>query len=167
MKIGTDALNVVVSPETGNWNLQRSDLRYEFIATIEVLDVDSGKQIVCATSNLSRYGCHVRTITPFLPGTSVKLTIKHQGITVESAGKVVYAISGEGMGVHFAKVGSGERLILKEWLVQVGAEELEERLRKSSNTKIALSKKEIVFLIGCLLGLAVLVAGAFSWLGIL
>ncbi len=109
MASSTGAPKVDVSQDTGNWHPRRSDLRYTFIATIEVIDANSGRQIVSATSNLSRYGCHVTTITPFLPGTSVKLTIKHQGITVECAGKVVYAISGEGMGVHFEKVGIADR----------------------------------------------------------
>lgn len=167
MTNATGAPKIDVSPETGNWYPQRSDLRYSFIATIEVTDPDSGKKIVCATSNLSRYGCHVRTITPFLPGTSVKLTIKHQGITVKCVGKVVYAISGEGMGVHFEKVEIADRVILKEWLVQVGTEELEERLRKRSTVPVSLSKEEIIVLVACLVGLTAVIAGVFAWLGVL
>lgn len=84
----TDVRKIDVSGETGNWYPRRSDLRYTFIATIEVRDAESGKQIVSATSNLTSYGCQVRTSTPFLPGTPVKLTIKHQGITFRSLGKV-------------------------------------------------------------------------------
>jgi hypothetical protein len=167
MASATSAPKVDVSPEPGKWYPQRSDLCYTFIATIEVVDANSGKQIVSATSSLSRYGCHVRTTTPFLPGTSVKMTIKHQSIAFQCGGEVVYAISGEGMGVHFEKVGIAERVILKEWLLQVGNQELEHRLRKRVKTPIPLSKQEIVLLIGCVVVLAAIMVGAFAWFGTL
>lgn len=160
----TGATKVDVSQEPGKWYPQRSDLRYAFISTIEVTDAESGKQITSATSSLSRYGCHVKTTTPLLPGASVKLTIQYQGTTFQCGGKVVYAIGGEGMGVHFEKVGIAERVILKEWLVQAGTEELAYRLRKSSK-KIPLSKNETIVLIACVVGLAAIIAGV--WLGVL
>ena len=130
-------------------------------------DAESGKQIASATSNLTRYGCHVRTSPPFLPGTPVKLIIKHQGITFQSSGKVVYAIGGEGMGIHFGNVEIVERVILKEWLVQVGTEELEHRLRERTQTEIALSNKEKLFLVTCVVGLAAIIAGALAYFGVL
>jgi hypothetical protein len=55
---------------------------------IEVVDRESGKQIISTTSNLGDYGCHVRTDTPFHPGTKVKMTMLHQGITFRSEGRV-------------------------------------------------------------------------------
>ncbi len=44
--------------ETGNWYPQRSGIRYSLVATIEVVEPISGKQIVSTTSDLSRSGCH-------------------------------------------------------------------------------------------------------------
>jgi imidazolonepropionase-like amidohydrolase len=84
--MSSPSAEISVNPGTGY--PRRSDLRYSFVAKIEVTD-SSGKQIVAVTSNLSRYGCHVPTTTPFLSGTSVKLRIKRDRTTFESEGKVV------------------------------------------------------------------------------
>jgi hypothetical protein len=132
-----------VSVDAGTVYPRRSDLRYSFVAKIELTD-SSGKQIVAVTSNISRYGCHVPTNAPFLPGTSVKLRIKHERTTFESEGKVVYAVSGDGMGIHFGNVPAGERAVLREWLVQVSAAELEHRLRQSREANASTPQKIIV-----------------------
>jgi len=153
------------SVEAGTGYPRRSDLRYSFVAKIELTD-SSGKHLVAVTSNLSRYGCHVPTIRPFSPGTSVKLKIKRDRTTFESEGKVVYAISGNGMGIHFGNVPVGERAVLKEWLVQVGAAELEQRLRQSREANASTPQKVIVLssLIVILIGALVL---GLKWFGLL
>ena len=84
--------------ETGGWHPQRSRLRYSFVATIEVVDPKSGKQIISRTSNLSAYGCHVGTDMPFPPGTRIKVTIRHRGIMFQSEGRVSHSITGAGIG---------------------------------------------------------------------
>ena len=141
--IDTSSPSAKVSADTGTGYPRRSDLRYSFVAKIEVTD-STGKQIVAATSNLSRYGCHVPTTTPFLPGTSVKLRIQRDGTTFESEGKVVYALSGSGMGIHFGNVPAEGRVVLKEWLLQVSAAELEQRLRQSREANPSTPQKIIV-----------------------
>lgn len=151
---------------TDNWYPQRSDLRYGFIATVEVLEIESAKQIVSTTSNLSRYGCHVRTSTPLLPGSAVKLKITQNGTEFQSEGKVVYAIGGDGMGIHFGEVGIADRVLLKEWLVQVSNEELQERLRDTPKPRLTLSRQEKLILIGCVLGLAIAIATLLVWSGV-
>jgi hypothetical protein len=154
-----------VSADGGTGYPRRSDLRYSFAAKIEITD-SSGKQVVAVTSNLSRYGCHVPTTTPFLQGTSVKLKIKRDCTTFESEGKVVYALSGSGMGIHFGNVPARERAVLKEWLVQVGATELEQRLRHSREANPSKPQKIIV-----LSALAVVLVAALAltllWFGVL
>ena len=72
--------------ETGARYPERSGLRYSFVATIEIemIDPKSGKQITSTTSNLSAHGCHVRTDTPFHPGTKIKVTIRHRGRMFQS-----------------------------------------------------------------------------------
>jgi hypothetical protein len=75
---------------TARWHPQRSGLRYAFEESIELVDMKSGKKIRGVTTNLSRYGCHVRTRTAFIPGTRVKVTITHQGPIFQSEANVVY-----------------------------------------------------------------------------
>jgi PilZ domain len=153
--------------DTGTWNLQRSDLRYSFISIIEVADSESGQRIVGATSNLSRYGCHIQTVSPFPPGTLVSLKINNKGIAFHSRGKVVYAISGVGMGIHFENVAISDRALLKEWLAQVSAEELENRLRNTPAPRITLSHREIVVLAAGAVVLVAIIIAALAWFGLL
>jgi hypothetical protein len=161
----TSSPSAEVSVDAGTEYPRRCDLRYSFVAKIEVTD-SSRKQIVAVTSNLSRYGCHVPTTTPFSPGASVKLRIKHERMTFECEGKVVYALSGTGMGIHFVNVPVGERVVLKEWLVQVGAAEIEQRLRQSSEANPSKAQK-IIVLSALILVLVATLAVTLVWLGLL
>jgi hypothetical protein len=161
----TSSPSAGISVDAGTGYPRRSDLRYSFVAKIEVTD-SSGKQIVAVTSNLSRYGCHVPTTTPFLPGTSVKLRIKRDRTTFESEGKVVYAFSGSGMGIHFGNVPVGERVVLKEWLVQVSAAELEQRLRQSREANPSTLQK-IIVLSALIVVLVATLALTLLWFGLL
>jgi PilZ domain len=146
--------------KTGTWYPQRSGLRYTFVATIEVVNSQTGKQIVSTTSNLSRYGCYVQTNTPFQPGAKVKVTIKHQGTTFESGGEVVYAIPEAGMGLRFENSETAE-VALNRWLVQVSNEVLE-----LVRERVSFGKQEIVLALS-FVALAAIVAGVLVWSGAL
>lgn len=161
----TSSPSAEVSVDARTGYPRRSDLRYSFVAKIEVTDC-SGKQIVAVTSNLSRYGCHVPTTTPFLPGTSVRLGITRDRMTFECEGKVVYALSGSGMGIHFGNVPAGARRVLKEWLVQVGAAELEQRLRQSREANPSTAQK-IIVLSALVVVLVATLAVTLAWFGLL
>jgi PilZ domain len=158
---GTDVI-----AEADTWYPQRSGLRYSFVATVEVVDSKSGRQVVSETANLSRSGCHVRTGTPFRPGTIVKLTARAKGTTFHSEGKVIYSISNEGMGIRFDNIASAEQIILNKWLMQASSEAHEGQLRASRKASASRKQKKIAFAL-CVLVLAAVVAGVFAWLGVL
>jgi PilZ domain-containing protein len=139
----------------------RSDRRHAFVASVKVVHAKSGKQILSATSNVSRSGCHVRTSTPFQPGTRVKVTINHQGTTFKRDGEVVYAIPGAGMGLHFENSQTAEEDAIKERLVQLGDEAIE-RVRE----RVSSRKQKIVLILGIVV-LAATVAGLSILLGLL
>lgn len=145
--------------KTDTWYPQRSGLRYDFVATVKVVDSKSGKQIVSTTSNLSRYGCYVRTGTPFQPGARVKVTIKHEGATFESDGEVVYAIPGAGMGLRFENSENAEQVALNRWLVLI-SHEVVERVREST-------WKQKIVLVLCIVALAAFVGSILLWAGVL
>jgi hypothetical protein len=151
--------------ETGAWYPQRSGLRYSFVATIEVVDPESEKQIISTTSNLGDYGCHVRTDTPFHPGTKVKMTMRHQGITFQSEGRVSHSITGEGMGIRFVNVDTAEQIVLREWLMQANNEAPNERLSRGNKESAASRHRKILLV--CAIALAAIVAGILAWLGVL
>lgn len=150
--------------ENGTWYPQRSGLRYSFVATIEVVDANSDKQIVSTTSNLSRYGCHVRTSTPFDPGTTVKLTIRHRGTTFQIEGRVVYSISSQGMGIRFDNIDTAEQIILNEWLMQVSSEAPDERLPQGSKESAALRHRRLLIVSAIIWGVT---AVLWAWFGVL
>jgi len=145
---------------TKNTPYQRSTPRHDFSASVKVSDPKSGKQIVSVTANLSRSGCHVRTITPFRPRTRVKVTIKHHGATFESDGVVIYAIPGAGMGLHFENSDNAD-FALEKWLALVGNEVIG-RMRER-----ATSRKQIIVLVLCAVTLVAMVAGLLIWSGVL
>jgi len=150
--------------ETGNWYPQRSGLRYSFVATVEVVDSQSGKQVTSQTANLSSYGCHVRTETPFRPGTIVKLTVRARGKAFRSEGKIIYSVGGEGMGIRFDNIGGDQQIILNEWLTQASLEAQEQK-RKSLGPAPSENRK---FLVAVSVGVIVaLIAAIVLWLGVL
>lgn len=155
---GADAI-----ADTATWYPQRSGLRYKFVATVEVVDRKSGKQITSTIANLSRYGCHVRTDTPFHPGTTVALTIKVKDTTFRCEGKVIYSISNEGMGVRFDNIASAQQAVLNQWLMQASNEPPERRARASGDAAASGKHKKIVIAVYVLV-LAAIVGGVFAWL---
>ena len=151
--------------ETGNWYPQRSGLRYSFVAMVEVLDPESGKQVISETANLSSYGCHVRTASPFRPGTIVKLTVRARGKSFRSEGKIIYSVGGEGMGVRFDKVESSEQVVLNEWLMHASRETEQHQPQKS--VKGWGSGKRNIFFGVSVVVLVAIVAAILLWAGVL
>jgi len=156
---GTDVI-----AETSTWYPQRAGLRYSFVAAVEVVDRKSGQQVMSKTANVSHSGCHVRTPTPFNPGTIVKLTAMARGKRFQSEGKVIYSISNEGMGIRFDNVESAEQITLNEWLMHASREAQERELLKNI-TATGPGKRKIVFVLGVLV-LVAIVAGLFAWLSL-
>ena len=96
----------------------------------------------------------------------VRLRIIQDGSIFATEGKIVYAISGDGMGVHFHNVPVTDRVLLKRWLVELGAAELEQRLQRTRETHPSKLQKAVV--LGAMI--VVLVAGvilSLAWFGVL
>jgi PilZ domain-containing protein len=149
-----------------NWYPQRSGLRYNFIATVEVTDPKSGTKVVSKTANLSSYGCHISTDTPFRPGTMIRLKITAKGKAFRSDGKVIYSISKEGMGIRFDNVESAEQVILNEWLMHASSTAQERRPLESPSKRKSPREQKIVFALS-LVVLVAIVVGLFAWFGLL
>ena len=146
---------------TARWHPQRSGLRYAFVESIELVDVKFDKQIRGITSNLSRYGCHVRTSTAFIPGTRVKVTITHQGTIFQSEANVMYTLGKHSMGICFQNVPTAERAMIKQWLLDLSRKEFEQRTRGS--TRIDSASNQNTFLVSCVVATAASIAGALAW----
>jgi PilZ domain len=150
--------------ETGNWYPQRSGLRYSFVATVEVVDPQSGKQVISQTANLSSYGCHVRTDTPFRPGTIIKVTVRARSKTFRSEGKIIYSIGGEGMGIRFDNIDGNQQIILNEWLTEASLEAQEHKRKSVAAT--GSGNRKIFYAVSVFVVVAI-VAAIVLWLGML
>ncbi len=95
--------------------------RYPIQAYVEVATVPPEAQLRERTTDLSLFGCHVKTVTPFSPGTEVSIQIAHAGENFGARGRVAYARTGVGMGIVFTTIPSGDRTVLEDWITDLGS----------------------------------------------
>ena len=89
--------------------------RYDFGAIAEVLDLDSGEDVIVITRDLSLSGCFVKTNLPFPPGTDIRVRITYAGLDFAASGVVIFTTR-EGMGIQFVEVMPKDQALLQEWL---------------------------------------------------
>jgi c-di-GMP-binding flagellar brake protein YcgR len=97
---------------------QHRAVRHRFVARVEVVDIDSERQIVAHTSNLSVFGCFIETETPLPRGTKIRIRITHRGSTFAALGQVSNSRLA-GMGVQFVKIEPAQQQVLENWLAQL------------------------------------------------
>jgi hypothetical protein len=95
---------------------RRSHPRYTFTATVEAMDRGTRAKSNGRTSDLSRGGCYVDTISPFPVGTIVKLRLARNKRTIELEARVVYSQVGMGMGLAFGTILPNDMSILDNWI---------------------------------------------------
>ena len=98
----------------------RKSPRFPFIASVEVVEVQTDTHMKARTSDLSRQGCYVDTLNPLPKGTTLKLRFTHQDQQVDAVGRVVHSQPNVGMGVVFAEIASSIPT-LDQWLAELGA----------------------------------------------
>jgi len=91
-------------------------LRYPFVAGVQVIDVQTGKELAAHTEDISAYGCFIETLGPLSADTRVKLRIMHGGQHMIAHGRIAYSRPKAGMGVVFMSFEPGGSEILDEWL---------------------------------------------------
>lgn len=96
---------------------QHRATRHRFAARVEVVDVESEKQVTAITGDLSIFGCFIETATPFPRGTKVRLRINHHGSTFAAIGQVSYS-KPAGMGIRFGTIEPAHQQTLEKWLAQ-------------------------------------------------
>ena len=101
---------------------QHRATRHRFAARAEVVDVDSEKQIMAITGDLSVFGCFIETASPFPRGTKVRIRINHRGATLVARGQVSYSRP-TGMGVRFDAMEGVHQQTLEEWVTQLRAKD--------------------------------------------
>ena len=93
--------------------------RYPLVAYIEIRDVDSEAEIRAQTSNISLFGCSVRTKELFPKGTFVRVRIVHGGMAFSAQGRVAFAGQSAGIGVAFTRIEPHQQSVLETWISQL------------------------------------------------
>jgi hypothetical protein len=101
---------------------RRRNPRYQFTASVELVDLQSRTRVQARTSDLSRGGCYVDTTSPLPPNSTVKmrLTKEKRSFTVEA--KVIYSLPGMGMGLAFTSAAPEQVTVLKRWIGELSGE---------------------------------------------
>ncbi len=100
---------------------QRRATRHHFVSAVEVINVESRKQLISLTRDLSLCGCFVTVKAPSLKGTRVSLKISNSKASFSAVGNVTHNLFGEGMGIEFVKVEAKDQAVLEEWLAAASA----------------------------------------------
>jgi len=97
---------------------RRRATRYHFVSAVEVINLESQKQLISLTRDLSLCGCFVTVKAPSPKGTSVRLKIANSKANFSAVGNVTHNLSDEGMGIGFVQVEVKDQAVLEEWLAE-------------------------------------------------
>lgn len=97
---------------------RRRTHRYPFGGVAEVTAPRTGESLTAPTREISRFGCFVKTTTPFPSGETVNLRITESGREFAVSGEVAYVLPTQGMGIAFGAIPVGDQAVLKDWLAE-------------------------------------------------
>ncbi|SRR6266478_1559511 len=90
--------------------------RYPFVASIELVDVQSEIQYQGRVTDLSLYGCGVAASKCPAVGSRLRIRITSNGKTFSALGKVAYATADGDMGMVFRRIDPNDQTILEKWI---------------------------------------------------
>src|ERR1700693_5418644 len=105
---------------------RRRQARYPFPVTVEAVEPKSKTRIQGRTSDLSRGGCYVDSITSFPAGSIVELRLRKEKCFFEAQAEVVYSLAGMGMAVKFKSANPEQLWIVDKWIGELNGEFLPE-----------------------------------------
>jgi hypothetical protein len=97
---------------------QHRAMRRPFAARVEVVEVESERQVTSVTGDLSVFGCFVETPAPFPHGAKIRIRINHRGTTFVALG-FVSNVRPTGMGIRFVAIEPAHQQVLETWLAQL------------------------------------------------
>jgi len=91
--------------------------RYPVILIAQVQGLNGEKKFSARTSDISRTGCYVDTLTPLPKGSSILIRLMRLEEVFEAKGTVMYISPGLGMGVRFEEpMPASQVAVLENWL---------------------------------------------------
>jgi hypothetical protein len=112
----------VQSPVLPDFVERRHNPRYQFTATAELVDLQSRAKIQARTSDLSRGGCYIDTTNPLPVDATVRMRLTQDNRSFEAEARVVYSLTGMGMGVKFMDATPEHMGVLESWIGELSGE---------------------------------------------
>jgi hypothetical protein len=101
---------------------RRRTPRLAFGGVVELSAPDLNVYLVAKTTEVSRFGCFVRTPQTLPLGAGLSLKITHEGNEFNASGRVAYVLPQRGVGISFTAATDGDNELLGRWLGEAGAE---------------------------------------------
>src|SRR5689334_16918234 len=98
--------------------MQSRNRRLSFAASVELIDLDSGLQILANVRNISLSGCQVDK-QKFPTGTRVRIRIVHRGAHFAALGQIANVQQDGSAGIRFLNVEQTHQEILDKWLAAI------------------------------------------------
>jgi hypothetical protein len=98
---------------------QRTVPRYEFIATVEVVEPVSDMHLSGRVSEISRKGCFVDILNTLPAGTKINLRVTRDRGAFFTPASIIYVQEGMGMGIAFREPAADQLQILDGWLAEL------------------------------------------------
>jgi hypothetical protein len=95
---------------------RRYTIRFPFAADVEMIDMESGKQITGVTSDISLGGCFICTSKTFPVSTRARMQLTRKGQTFDALVVVRIVKPRIGVGVEFFELEPPNDRILSEWI---------------------------------------------------
>ncbi len=90
--------------------------RHAFGGVAEMSAGDSDSYVIGLASEISRFGCFIRTSSAVPVGTKVSLKITYDESELTAYGEVIYVQSNYGVGIKFADFSAKDASLLESWL---------------------------------------------------
>jgi PilZ domain len=119
---------------------RRRGPRYQFTATVELVDLKSRTRVQARTSDLSGGGCYVDTTSPLPVDMTVKMRLTRENLSFSVEAKVAYSLPGMGMGLAFTSADPEQVAVLKRWIGELSGELLPELSATESAGPIRVAK---------------------------
>jgi hypothetical protein len=93
--------------------------RYPFVASVELVDLQSDVRVQGRVTDLSLYGCGMNASKSLPTGTHLRIRISSKGCAFSAFGKVAYATSEGDMGIVFTQIERNDQVILEAWISEL------------------------------------------------
>jgi hypothetical protein len=111
----------MIETAASNFGERRTNRRCSFIASAQLVDLNSNSRLAARTADIDRGGCYIDTLNPLPAGTTVMLRVRRENQSFKANAEVVYVQTGIGMGLAFIAAEAEQVRTLDQWIAGLDA----------------------------------------------